>query len=319
MDKYAYDSFRELLAADDVLILVHRNPDGDCLGTAFALKRVFENLGRRVCVAATGTVDRNLLHITDGAQTLIPRFLPSVIVTVDVATAQMLGPDLARYADYVDYNIDHHVTNTEYARCNIVKADASSAGEVLYDLLTACDVPLDTVIAEKLYAAISFDTGCFRYSNTTSHTHEVTADLLRYPFNAPRVVQQTFDIVPLRQLRIERAALDSLRSYRDGKILLLPISRTLLDSYGASDEDVAGMVALIRRVEGAVVCATLKETNEGDVKVSLRSADDEFDVSAVAAVFGGGGHVKASGCLIKADLQTAVDRLYEAIDARMEK
>lgn len=310
-------AFRELMTMDDVLILVHRNPDGDCLGTAFALKRAFENLGRRVCVAATGTVDRNLREITDGAEELKPMFLPSVIVSVDVATQQMLGPDLACYADTVDYNIDHHYTNTEYARNNIVFGSASSAGEVLYDLFCACDVEIDDVMAEKLYSAIAFDTGCFRYSNTTAHTHEVTAELLKHSFDASAVVRTMFDIVPLRQLKMERVAIDSLHLYCNGKVVLLPIPRAMLEENGAKDEDVSGMVSLIRRIEGAVVCATLKETKEGDVKVSLRSADDVFDVSAVASVFGGGGHIKASGCLIKGSIEDAEARLLAAIETRL--
>lgn len=317
MNETCYEAFRELMSMDDVLILVHRNPDGDCLGTAFALKRAFENLGRRVCVAATGTVDRNLLDITDGAEELFPKFLPSAIVSVDVATQQMLGPDLMDYAEHIDYSIDHHYTNTEYARYNIVNGSASSAGEVLFDLFTACGIAIDDVIAEKLYAAIAFDTGCFRYSNTSAHTHEVVAELMKYSFDAPAVVRKMFDIVPLRQLKMERAALDALHLYRNGSVILLPISRKMLEDNGALDEDVAGMVALVRRIEGAVVCATLKETKEGDVKVSLRSADDIFDVSAVAAVFGGGGHVKASGCLIKASLEEAEARLLAAIEDRM--
>lgn len=318
MNEFCYEAFRELMTMDDVLILVHRNPDGDCLGAAFALKRAFENLGRRVCVAAHGTVDRNLRDITDGAEELHPRFLPSVIVSVDVATQQLLGADLSDYADHIDFNIDHHYTNTEYARVNIVNGTASSAGEVLFDLFTACGVAIDDVIAEKLYAAIAFDTGCFRYSNTTAHTHAVTASLMEHDFDAPAVVRKMFDIVPLRQLKMERAALDALHVYRDGKIVLLPITRAMLAENGALDEDVAGMVALVRRVEGAAVCATLKETTEGDVKVSLRSADDIFDVSAVAAVFGGGGHVKASGCLIKDTVERAEARLLAAIEARMD-
>ena len=317
MNESCYEAFRELMSMDDVLILVHRNPDGDCLGAAFALKRAFENLGRRVCVAGHGTVDRNLLHITDGAETLAPRFVPSAIVTVDVATQNLLGPDLMDYANYIDYSIDHHYTNTEFARNNIVNGSASSAGEVLFDLFTACNVPIDDVMAEKLYAAIAFDTGCFRYSNTSAHTHAVTAALLEHSFDAPAVVRKMFDIVPLRQLKMERAALDSLHVYCDGAVILLPITRAMLEANGALDEDVAGMVALVRRIEGAVVCATLKETPEGDVKVSLRSADDVFDVSVVASDFGGGGHVKASGCLIKDTIDRAEKRLLDSIVARL--
>ncbi len=318
MNENCLASFRELMDADDVLILVHRNPDGDCLGTAFALKRALENKGRRVCVAATGTVDRNLRDITDGAEVLTPQFLPSYIVAVDVATKQMLGPDLAAYGDTVDLNIDHHFTNTEFARDNIVVGSASSAGEVLFDLFQAAGVELDNVIAEKLYSAIAFDTGCFRYSNTTAHTHAVTAELMKYSFDAPGVVRKMFDVVSLRQLKMERNALDSLHIYREGQVVLLPITRGMLAENGATDEDVSGMVSLVRRIEGARVCATLKETKEGDVKVSLRSADDIFDVSAVASVFGGGGHIKASGCLIKASMEDAEMRLLAAIEARLD-
>ena len=111
--------------------------------------------------------------------------------------------------------------------------------------------------------------------------------------------------------------MDALRIYDNGAVVLLPITRAFLESQGATDEDVSNMVSLIRRIEGAAVCATLKETKEGDVKVSLRSADDVFDVSAVAAVFGGGGHVKASGCLIKDTMENAVERLRLAIEDRL--
>lgn len=307
--------FRELMTSDDVLILVHRSPDGDCLGTAFALKRAFERLGRRVCVAATGTVDRCLRGITDGEEALLPQFLPSVIVAVDVATKELLGPDLSSYADYVDYSIDHHFTNTEYARNNIVVGDASSAGELLFDLFTGCEIEIDDIMAEKLYAAIAFDTGCFRYSNTTAHTHSVAAELLSHPINASEIVREMFDVVPLQQLRIERAALDALHFYMDGEVLFLPISRRLLEENGASDEDVSGMVSMIRRIEGARLCATLKETREGDVKVSLRAADDRLDVAVIAAEFGGGGHRKASGCLLKYSLAEAEQRLFDAVKA----
>ena len=104
-----------------------------------------------------------------------------------------------------------------------------------------------------------------------------------------------------------------------GSVILLPITRAMLEENGALDEDVVGMVALVRRIEGAVVCATLKDTKEGDVKVSLRSCDDIFDVSAVASVFGGGGHVKASGCLIKDTMEGAETRLLSAIEAHMDR
>ena len=313
MDARFYESFRALLASDDVLILVHRSPDGDCLGTAFALKRVLENLGRRVCVAASGVIDRNLRFITGGEAELKVKFLPSVIVSVDVATQKLLGSELEAYENSVDYNIDHHFTNTEFAAHNLVDGNASSAGELLFDLLASCDVPLDSVAAAHLYTAIAFDTGCFRYSNTTSHTHEVAAQLLKYSFSASEIVRLMFDSVPLRQIRMEAAAMACVSLYQEGTVALLPITRQMLKENNASDEDVSGIVSLVRRIEGVIVSATLRETAEGDIRVSLRSSDELFDTSVVSGRFGGGGHKKASGCMIKAPLDQAQEQLLAAI------
>lgn len=308
-------SFRELLTKDRVMIVVHRNPDGDALGTAFALQHVFERLNRRVCIAAHDSVSRLLRFLADGREELKPQFEPECIVSVDVATEELFGTSLAIYANRTDYNIDHHYTNTRYARCNIVCSDRSSAGEVLYELLLAAGVEIDCYIAAKLYAAISFDTGCFRFSNVGIRTHRIAGELLSFGIDAADINRRLFDIATLEQLKIENLALTGVRQYKDKHVTVLVITRDMLEQVGASDEDIHGLTDLTRRIDGTVVGVTMRETQDGMFKVSLRSSDQYFNVSRVAAVFGGGGHVRASGCILPGPVDVARDRLLEAIDA----
>lgn len=308
--------FRQLLKCDDVMIVVHRNPDGDALGSAFALLHLLKQRGKRAWVVSHDRIDRNLRFLAEGEEELLSSSLPGTIVSVDVATRELFGSSLSYYADFVDYNIDHHYTNPEYAKYNIVYPDYSSTGEVLFGLIDGCGIALDRYLAEHLYGAISFDTGCFRYSNTTAQTHRVAARLLECGINASEINRKLFDIVSLTQLKMENEALHAVKQYHNGHITLLAISQQMLRDCGATEEDVAGMVSMIRRIEGTIVGATLKEMPDGNIRVSLRACDDLFDVSAVAAIFGGGGHVKAAGCLMKCSLKDAEKNLLSAIEAQ---
>lgn len=293
------DIFRELLAKDDVLILTHRNPDGDTLGTAFALKKLYENKGKRAWVCCSDKPSSRFEFIIDDFDMENCPFTEQCVVTVDVATAGMLGDRFEGYSDKVDYAIDHHFTNTKYAKKSIIKADASSTGEVLWDLIKKTSIKIDKYIAAKLYTAISFDTGCFKFSNVKPHTMIAAADLLKYQIPFEDINRRLFDLSSLEQLKVETEVISSLERYCDNRITVLYLrQRTLLD-YGATELDIDGISSIPRRIEGTVVGITLKETVEGFAKVSLRSFDDRVDVSKIAAVFGGGGHKRAAGCLIR--------------------
>lgn len=310
--------FTEILGLDNVMILTHLNPDGDTVATAFALKRVYENRGKRAFVANCEALGKRISFLAGGALSLPDGAPFDAIVAVDTATAKLLGEPFQKYADRVDYCIDHHITNSYYAKKTLVRPTASSAGEYLYDLLRSVREPVDRETAELLYAAVSFDTGCFKYSNVTPHTMRTAASLLSYGIPAEEINRRLFDIASFEQLRIEHEVLLGAERHRNGTVTLLMLTQEMLRKVGPG-VDAEGISALCRRIEGTVVGLSMREMPDGLIKVSLRSMDDRVDVSAIAKKFGGGGHVRASGCSFRVPLEEARKQLLEGVLEEMDR
>lgn len=310
--------FTKLFEKDNIMIIIHKNPDGDTMGSGFALCHALQKRGKRVFVACSDAIKKRMLFVSDGIAELNLQFEPDYIISVDTATKELTGDSMQKYADRVDCSIDHHYTNTLYAKDNIVNDASSSVGELLYDLMKACRIEIDYYIAEKLYTALSFDTGCFRFSNATSHTHYVASKLLKYNIPASIINIKLFDIASLQQLKIENAAVSSVKQFRNNCITIVTVTQKMLKELDAQDVDIEGLTTITRRVEGTIVGITLRETAEGEIKVSLRSSDI-FDVSKVAMLFGGGGHVKASGCILPGPVEEAEARILKAIFEEWDK
>lgn len=304
--------FRQLLDCDNIWIIPHKSPDGDALASAEALKHIFTRLGKKSAIVCSDPVSRRLRFITGGKENLEADFTPDYTVCVDVAAPDLIGGKVSGMINgKVNYCIDHHISNTAYAEKTIVMPHASSAGEVLYSLIRDAGISLDEFLARMLYTAISFDTGCFKYSNAGAETHLAAAELLGFGFDAAAINADLFDYAPIEQLRLEANAVNKIRMLADGKIAILTVTKEMIAESGLDERDAEGLSSLTRRVAGTAASATLKQTDEG-MKVSLRS-NENFDVSAVAARFGGGGHLRAAGCIIKATPEQAEKMVAEAI------
>ena len=210
--------FRDLLSRDRICIYMHRSPDGDTLGSALALEKVLKNAGKRVCIACSDIVPRRLRFITDGVSAFEPAFEPLVKVSIDVASEKLLGERYENEASTFDFCIDHHYTNTHYAKKTVVCPEASSAGEVLFMLLEQTGTPIDGKTAEYLYTAIAFDTGCFKFSNVRPQTHIAAAKLLSFGIDSADINRKLFDVAPMKQLLLEKTVIDNIRVYLDGKV-----------------------------------------------------------------------------------------------------
>ncbi len=304
--------FRELLSKDNVMILTHKSPDGDTLGTAFALCRVYALQGKKAAVVCSDRIPVSYRFLTEGKIMLEADFSPDCIVSVDVADAKLLGDSFSGYADRIDYGIDHHPSNTGYAKKTIVDSAASSAGELLFDLLKEAEIPFDRQTAVCLYTAVTSDTGCFKFANVTPHTHQVAAELLQYGFEAEPINRRLFDISSLEQLKIEADVISRIESYRNPAVTVATLPFSLLENAG-EDLEFGALSSIPRRIEGTVIGISMREYEKDAVKVSLRSMDDRIDVSAIAAVFGGGGHKRASGCVFLCPLEEAKKRLLDEV------
>ncbi|MBQ6809176.1 MAG: bifunctional oligoribonuclease/PAP phosphatase NrnA [Clostridia bacterium] len=302
--------FKEIFTKDNIRIIAHRSPDGDTLGSCFALCEVLKNMGKTAEVVCSDRVADKLTVLTDCETELFPTFTPDCIVTVDVATADLLGKAYCDIAAEVDYAIDHHYTNTNFAKNLILDGDCSSAGEVLFYLFKQAGIPLTEKAAFLLYAAIASDTGCFKFANTMPETHEAAANLLRYGIEIEKINKILFDEATVDYIRFECEVINNMKIY-DEKIVFLPVTKEMMERYNIQDGEANGLSYLLRRVKGSLIGATLRESDE-KIRISLRSFGEE-NVAEIAAKFGGGGHVKAAGCGIAGTLEEVEEKLLSAI------
>ena len=279
---------REFAAAlcdrDAILILSHLRPDGDTLGSGAALCSALRRMGKTAYLFSNPeTTARYLPYV---AQFFAPAdFVPACVVAVDIAT-----PDLfpQGFSGAVDLCIDHHPSNALYAGATLLHAEKSACGEAVLDLIELMAGSVTEQEANLLYIAVTTDTGCFQYANTNAATLRAAARLLEQIYSG-------------------------MRFFRGGQVAITVVTRALIDSVHATEDDCDDIAGLPGRAEGVVVSVTIRELRDGRSKISVRS-NPEVDSCAICAVYGGGGHKMASGCTLACDTETAVEKILAAID-----
>lgn len=282
-----------LHAAEDILVLTHRRPDGDTTGCAGALCRGLRQMGKRAYVLENPEVTARyapLIAPLYAQADWTPRF----IITVDIADAGLLPANAAAYADKIDLVIDHHRSNAGMGKANLVRAQAGACAEIVYDVLMAMGVRLDIDIAHALYIGLSTDTGCFRFSNTAADTLRAAAACLEAGVDGGEINRALFEVKSRPRIEMERIILGGMEYLRDGKIALATLHRKDIDRAGADMDDLDSIAALPRQIEGVQVGITLTENQDGTVKASVRTTK-EVDASAICQRCGGGGHLRAGG------------------------
>jgi bifunctional oligoribonuclease and PAP phosphatase NrnA len=288
---------------DRFLVVTHENPDGDALGSLLATTLTLRELGKDVemYLGGSGALPREYAFMQlDGLRRSLPDDLERrVLVAVDCAKADRMGPDPepVERASLV-LNIDHHHDNTRFGDVNLIVADASSTGEVLRDLIRELGVDLTPALAEPLYIALVTDTGRFQYTNTTPKSLRLAAELVEAGADVHAVFQQVYESVEFAKLKLLARALERARVLEGGLIIVSHLLRTDFAEVGAAEPYSEGIIDYLRAVEGAELAALIREPprNDGPTRrVSLRASVDELDVSAIARMFGGGGHRQAAG------------------------
>ena len=321
-------TFEELLerleTPADTLILFHRNPDADAIGSAFALKEILTGLGSRAHCVCCDEIPQRLRFLMFGEQeSVLPQAIPEDfaeprVITVDTASLSQMGALAETWGDRVDLMIDHHATGERYAEA-YVRADAAATGEIMFDavkqLATAGRLEITHSLCVRLYAAISADTGGFRYSNVTSETHLRAAELVASGIDCADINHRLFSSNTPEQLRAQAAGISGLHMFADGKIAVVTFPYALKAALGLSDEHLENLVEIARSLEGVRVAMAVRQPGtEGVFRVSMRS-QGSYDVSALCARFGGGGHQKAAGCTVMAsDVKEAMQKLVSSID-----
>lgn len=294
-----------LLSYQAPWIVIHTRPDGDAIGSAFALARLLRMAGRRPYVVCADEIPGRLSFLMDGqTETAVPSAPDcDAILAVDVASPAQLGSLQEQLVGRVDLMIDHHGRGEVFASLAYVDPDAAASGEIVFSMAAILQemagVSLDAEAALRLYAAIASDTGSFKYMNTTPETMRRAADLLQYGFDHAAVSHLLFDSKSRGVLLGEKLTYDRMRWFDGGRVTAAVITNADKEREGLTDSDLETAIDILRSSEGTAVSFIVKEmgVQPGSYRVSLRAAD-ETDVSAVAAVFGGGGHRAAAGCTI---------------------
>ncbi len=299
-----------LAAARSVLILFHINPDGDAVGSAFALRNALTALGKQAfCICASAVPERLLFAMNDTQESAsiedIPEdFVSELTVSVDTASPAQLGALYEAYKGKIDLMIDHHAKGTVYAD-NYIVAGASSCGEVLCGLLDVlferAGIDMPYRVSELIYTALSADTGCFRYNNTSPSAHILAARLVGEGIDSADINHKLFGMKSLKQMQVEHAGFERMNFYAGGRIAMIAFPYDLKKQYGATDENLETLIDVVRCVNGVEVAAVIKQpTEENRFRISMRSSCD-FDVSEICAHYGGGGHERAAGCTLVSD------------------
>lgn len=300
---------QHLLQRDDFLILSHVRPDGDTLGSGSALCSALRRMGK------TAYVIRNP-ELTERYEPYVAPFfapdgfVPSCVVAVDIATPGLFPKC---FSGAVDFCIDHHPSNTGYAGKTLLRAEKSACGEAVLELIEAMTGSVTQEEAELLYIAVTTDTGCFQYANTNAATLRAAARLLELGADNRKISLEFFRKISRARMALEGMIYSGMRFFREGKISIAVITRTMLAEANATEDDCDDLAGLAGKAERSVVSVTIRELETGESKISVRS-NPEVDSCAICAIYGGGGHKMAAGCTIACSPEAAVEKILIAIE-----
>ena len=303
-----------LRGADDILLLCHQYPDGDTIGSAYALAMALTSLGKRVRPACSDAIPHKYDYMTEGHE--FPQFTPQFICAVDVADTKLLG-SLAETGKAANLCIDHHGTNVEYAENLLLDDTCGAAAMVIYAVIRALGVAITPRMADCLYTGLATDTGCFKYPNTTPAAHRIAAELIEAGARYAMINESMFDRKSRARMDLERLALAGMQYHFGGRCAVMVITNRMVEEAGALEDDMEGLAPLPRQIEGVWVGVTLRQKADGGFKASIRTGD-KANAADIAGYLGGGGHRGAAGCAVNRPLNEAINRVLEAVAARVD-
>ena len=297
---------------DNVLLLTHVRPDGDTIGSAAALCQALRDMGKTAY----------LLYNPEITDTYAPYaepywasegFVPEHIVSADIAALNLLPDNAAAYANRVELTIDHHGSQEFFAAETCLDADAAACGEIIYRVIRELTA-VTPAIALLLYVAISTDTGCFVYANTTADTHRIAAELLETGIDVGPVNKVLFRTKSKTRLAMEARMVADMELYDGDRVVVMSIPLSLRRELHATEADIEELSSLAALVEGTDCGITLRELKPGRVKLSLRTGP-RVDACAVCQRLGGGGHKAAAGATVDGTLEDAKALILKAYRA----
>lgn len=297
------------------LIFCHRNPDPDTLGSAFSLKCILEHFGSSVRVVCPDRVKEKFSFITGGADLSSSFDIDSFerAIAIDVGSQSQLG-DYDIYADKIDLIIDHHEMNVRYA--DYYEDFAPATAMIVYELASELGVldELPMRFFECVYAGLSGDTGCFKYSNTTSYAMRMGAELIERGIDFSKINYMIFDSRSAGEISAQRMVFDKVELHCNGALALAMVTNETKREYGVDETDISDIVNTIRQIQGVLVAVSIKQVDDDERRFSVSSrANADIDVSALCASIGGGGHPRAAGATVIASSPSEAFEIVRAL------
>ncbi len=319
----AESAWRMLDVARDIVLLAHENPDPDALGSALGLAQCLEPLGKRCVVACADPVPASFTFLPgrESVVTELPDERFDLVVALDAGDLTRYGALYTRHQAFFDaapiVNIDHHITSPGIGTAIIDPISAATA-ELLTLFLAYCQVPLSRDAAQNLLAGIITDTRAFEYDATTDRTLAAGAYLVSQGGVPLSIIKPMYRLKPLAQVRLMGLVLNTIESEADGRVLWARLPLEFLERAHATPDMDDGLPSFLMDIEGADIVALFREQAPGRTRVSLRAAAP-FDAAEIAALFGGGGHLRAAGCTVDMDLDDAIRVVVPHMVAALER
>jgi len=305
------------------LITAHVNLEGDSIGSQLAMKELLEGMGKEAFILDNDAVPEHykfLPKVDEMSNRTAADLSFDAAVVVDCPTLKRTGKVAGIIKDKFIINVDHHISNERFGDINWVQPNASSAGEMVYRLFKEAGLRLTKETALCLYIAILTDTGSFNYDNTSSVTHEIAGELLGYGLDPAVVSERVYERRGLSDIKLLGLALSTIKINRDGDVAYMEVTGKMLKKTGASIAKSEGLVNYARSIDKVRVAILFREDSAGTrrIHVSFRAKGD-VDVNVIASLFGGGGHVKAAGCVVKGSLAEVRRKVLARVEEALKR
>jgi phosphoesterase RecJ-like protein len=311
-----FQRIKEILAnGKEFMVTSHIDPDGDAIGSAFALAFALKKLGKETVVYLKDKVPYRYEFLPRPASLVheIPAKQFGAIFAVDCGDFFRIGDGYEKLKEKgLIINIDHHDSNEAFGFLNIIDGRASSTAEIIHTVLKALDVPIDFDIAVNLYTAVLTDTGSFRYNSTNSKAFIICEEMTHLGVIPSYVAEKVYESHPKERFLLLCGALTTLETQYNGRLAIMHLTDELFRQTGGSREHTEGVVEFLNEMRGVEVAIVARQIGQRRYKISMRSKADR-NVASVASRFGGGGHKNAAGCTIEGSIDQVKKLLVEAV------
>ncbi|MBR2578768.1 MAG: bifunctional oligoribonuclease/PAP phosphatase NrnA [Clostridia bacterium] len=295
---------------DFFCILTHNYPDGDAVGSAVGLCHALQKIGKHAKVNFGYEIPEKFKFLLDYIAQ--DDFIPQSYISVDLADIGLLHESVKGLSENIDFCIDHHKSNKNYAKQTFLDATSAANCEIIFEMLGEFGCDLDKELAECLYVGIATDTGGFMYSNVTARTHKIVSEILGTGIDSGKINEKLFILEPKKHFELVKIIYNNLKFYFDDKVAVTCITLSEMSKIGITDSELDGIASIPIKIEGVEMGITVREKPNGMCKVSVRTRS-RIDADEFCKVFDGGGHERAGGFSVSGNASGVTEKIKKSV------